>query len=108
MRGSRNFCQFYLVLSLFNSLKRGSNGFIAEKLYLYFTKDPEKFHYIPGGGGVSNFFQGGGGVQMLISIETHIRTCYFPGGGGPDPYPSLDPHMGNVIITGQYLSQSGF
>ena len=31
MRGSRNFCQFYLVLSLSYSLKRGSNGFIAEK-----------------------------------------------------------------------------
>ena len=34
MRGSRNFCQFYLVLSLFYSLKGGggggSNGFIAE------------------------------------------------------------------------------
>ena len=44
---------------------------------------------------------------MLISIETHIRTCYFPG-GWPDPYPPRDPHMGNVIITGQYLSQSGF
>ena len=62
---------------------------------LYFTKDPEAVHY----------FQGGG-VQMLISIETHIRTCYFPG-GCPDPYPPLDPHMGNVIITRQYLSQSG-
>ena len=22
---------------------------------------------------------------MLISIETHIRTCYFPGGGGAGP-----------------------
>ena len=31
MRGSRNFCQVYLVLSLFYSLQRGSNGFIAEK-----------------------------------------------------------------------------
>ena len=31
MRGSRNFCQFYLILSLFYSLQRGSNGFIAEK-----------------------------------------------------------------------------
>ena len=31
MRGSRNFCQFDLVLSLFYSLQRGSNGFIAEK-----------------------------------------------------------------------------
>ena len=31
----------------------------------------------------SNFFQGGG-VQMLISIETHITiTCDFPGGPGP-------------------------
>ena len=48
---------------------------------------------------------------MLISIEIHIRTCYFPGGGGGGvrtPYPPLDPHMGNVIITGQYLSQSRF
>ena len=34
MRGSRNFRQFYLVLSLFYSLQRGSNGFIAEKTIL--------------------------------------------------------------------------
>ena len=34
MRGSRNFCQFYLVLSLFYSLKRGSKGFITEKTIL--------------------------------------------------------------------------
>ena len=70
------------------------------KLYLYFTKDPKGVHYFPGGGG----------VQMLVSLETHIRTCYFPGGGGGvrTPYPPLDPHMGNVIITGQYLSQSRF
>ena len=48
---------------------------------------------------------------MLISIETHIRTCYFPGGGGgggggvPDP---LSPsgsahgqchHNGTIYIT---------
>ena len=71
---------------------------------LYLTKDPEAVHYFPGAGGVSNFFQGGGGVQMLISIETHIRTCYFPAGSVRTPYPPLDPHMGNVIITGQYLS----
>ena len=109
MRGSRNFCQFYLVLSLFYSLKSGSNGIMVlllRKLYLYFTKDPEAVHYILGGGG-SNFFQGWG-VQTLISIKTNIRTCYFPGGGVRTPYPPLDPHMGNVIITGQYLSQSGF
>ena len=34
MRGTRNFCQFYLVLSLSYSLQRGSNGFIAEKTIL--------------------------------------------------------------------------
>ena len=46
-----------------------------------------------------HIFQGvqlfpGTGVQMLISIETHITiTCDFPG----DPLSSLlDPHMGNV------------
>ena len=49
---------------------------LLRKLYLYFTKDPELFS---GGGGVSNLFPEGGGVQMLISIETHISTCYFPG-----------------------------
>ena len=40
---------------------------LLRKLYLYFTKDLEAVHYFPGAG-VSNFFQGGGGVQMLISI----------------------------------------
>ena len=57
---------------------------LLRKLYLYFTKDPEAVHYIPRG--VSNFFQGGG-VQMLISIATHIRSCYFPGGVSGPPIP---------------------
>ena len=49
-----------------------------------------------------NFFPGGG-VQMLISIETHI-TYNFPGGFRP-PIPPLDPHMvlvhvhpGNLVL----------
>ena len=78
---------------------------LLRKLYLYLTKDPEGVHYFPGG--MSNFFQGGGGVRMLISLETHICTCYFPGGGGgwPDP---LSPsgsahgqchHNGAIFIT---------
>ena len=49
MRGSRNFCQFYLILSLFYSLQRGSNGLLLRKIYLYFTKDPEGPHCFPGG-----------------------------------------------------------
>ena len=78
---------------------------LLRKLY-YFTKDPETVHYFPGAGRCPTFSRGGGGVQMLISIETHIRTCYFPGGVSGPPIPPLEPHMGNVIITGQYLSQS--
>ena len=96
MRGSRNFCQFFLILNLFYSLQRGSNGFIAEKTIVILYQGSRGGPLFPGGGGVSNLFQG---VQMLISIETHIRTCYFLG-GVRTPYPPLDPHM--------YLSQSRF
>ena len=57
---------------------------------LYFSKDPEEFQHFQGGGGVKLFFRG---VQMLISIETHI-TCDFPGGGVRAPYPPpLDPNL---------------
>ena len=74
---------------------------LLRKLYLYFTKDPGGGPlFSKRGGGVKLFPGGGGGVQMIISLETHVRTCYFPGGGGVrTPYPPLDPHMGNVIIT---------
>ena len=53
---------------------------LLRKLHLYFTKDTERVHYFQGGRGVQLFPWGG---QMLISIETLIRTCYFPGGSGP-------------------------
>ena len=43
---------------------------------LHFFKDPEGFQHFPGGGGPT-FSKG---VQMLISIETHI-TCVFQGQG---------------------------
>ena len=80
---------------------------LLRKLYLYFTKDPEEVHYFPGVGGVSNFFQGGGPnanffrnpcTFLLLSRGLGVRT----------PYPPLDPHMGNVIKTAQYVSQSRF
>ena len=92
MRESRNFCQFYLVLSLFYSLKRGSNGFIAEKtlLILYQGSKGGPLFSRGGGGGVSNFSRGG--VQMLVSLETHIRTCYFPGGVSEPISPSGSTH----------------
>ena len=101
MRGSRNFCQFYLVLSLFYSLQRGSNGFTAEKTILILYQGSR------GGplfsrGVVSIFFQGG--VQMLISLETHILTCYFIGGGCPDPLSPSGSAHGQCHHNGQYLS----
>ena len=111
LRGSRDFCQSYLVLNVFYGLQRGSNGFIAEKTILILYQGSRGGPLFPRGGvGVGcQTFSRGGGVQMLISLEDHVRTCYFPGGGGVrTPYPPLDPHMGNVIITGQYLSQSRF
>ena len=84
MSGSRSFCQFYLVLSLFYSLKRSSNGFIAEKTILMLYKGSRGGPLFSGREGCLTFSRG---VQMLISIETHIRTCYFPGGVSGPPIP---------------------
>ena len=105
MRGSRNFCQSYLVLSLFYSLQRGSNGFIAEKTILILYQGSR--------GGL--LFSRGGGVKLVpgggpnANFSSHPCTyLLFSRGGVRTPYPPLDPHMGNVIITGQYLSQSRF
>ena len=79
--------QLFLVLNLFYSLQRASNCFITENLY--FLRRIQRGSNIFWGGGAT-FSRGGGGgggrgVQMLISIETHI-TCDFPG-GGRTPYP---------------------
>ena len=61
-----------------------------------------------GGWGCPTFSRGG--VQMLISIEIHIRTRYFPG-GSPDP---LSPygsahgqchHNGTAFITVRLLTK---
>ena len=85
MSGSRDFCQSYLVLSLFYSLQRGSNGFIAEKTILILYQGSRGGPLFSRGGGCQTFSRGG--VQMLISKETHVRTCYFPGGVSGPPIP---------------------
>ena len=79
--------------------------FLLRKLYLYFTKDPEGVHYFPGGGGCQTFSRGPNAnffrnpcTYLLFSREGGVRT----------PNPPLDPQMGNVIKTGQYLPQSRF
>ena len=85
----------FLVLNLFYSLQRGSNGFITEKTY--FSKDQELVQHFRGGGG-SPTFQRGGGVQLLNSMETHI-TCDFPGRVWT-PFPSGSAH-GTDTCTSQ-------
>ena len=79
--------------------------FFGPQLNLQFTEGVQWFYYretytFPRTQRGTNVFQGGGGgptfsrgVQLLISIETHI-TCDFPGGGVRTPIPPLDPHMG--------------
>ena len=80
---------------------------LLRKLYLYFTKDPEGVHYFPGGGGECQTFSRGGGPNA--NFFRNPCTCLlFSRGGVQTPYTPLDPYMGNVIITGQYLSQSRF
>ena len=78
---------------------------LLRKLYLYFTKDPEAVHYFAGAGG-SNFFQWGGGPNANFYRNPYTYLL-FSRGSVRTPYPSLDRHMGNVSITGIYLSQSG-
>ena len=80
---------------------------LLRKLYLYFTKDPEAVHYFPGGGGGGGptFFQRGGGPNAIFYRNTYMYLL-FSRGSVRTPYPPLDPHVGNVIITEQYLSQS--
>ena len=77
---------------------------LLRKLYLYFTKDPEAVHYFLGGGGVQLFPRGG---PNAIFYRNTYMYLLFTRGSVRTPYPPLDPHVGNVIITGQYLLQSG-
>ena len=102
MRGSRNFFQggsrpegqktvlatffyFFCSSTYFTVYRGGPMGYCRENYT--FSRIQRGSNIFQGG---SNFFPGGGGgVQMLISIETHI-TCDFPGGeGGPDPLSPL-------------------
>ena len=77
---------------------------LLRKLYVYFTKDPEGVHYFQGGD-VQLFLGEGPNAYIYRNTYTYLL---FSSGSVWTPYPPLDPHMGNVIITGQYLSQSRF
>ena len=60
-----------------NNRKKNSD----KGVYCWFFCNYIIFFY--GSKGSKHLFFGGGGVQILISIETYI-TCDFWGGGGPD------------------------
>ena len=105
----QDFLSVLLVLSLFYSLQRGSNGFIAEKTLLILYQGSKRVHYFPGGGGGVKLFPGGRGPNASFLRNPYTYLLFSRGGGVVrTPYPPLDPHMGNVIITGQYLLQSRF
>ena len=108
MRGSRDFCKSYLVLSLFYSLQRGSNGFIAEKTILILYQGSRGDHYFLGGG--CQTFSRVGGRGPNANFFRNPCTCYFPRGvsGPPIPLWIRTWAMSSMIITRQYLSQSRF
>ena len=54
---------------------------LLRKLYLYFTKESEAVHYIPGG--VSNFFQGGGGPNANFYRNPYTYLLFSRGVSGP-------------------------
>ena len=91
--GSRPDRQHIFFFSFFKSSTYfTANGIISEKTIL-FQGSREGLTFFQGR---SNFFQGG--VQMLISIETHI-TCDFPGGGsGPPNPPSGSAHVSKIVF----------
>ena len=66
MRGSKDFCQSFLVLSLFYNLQRGSNGFIVEKTILILYQGSRGGPLFSRGGGCQSFSGGGGGSKCIF------------------------------------------
>ena len=104
MRGSRDFCQCYLVLSLFYTLQRGSNGFIAEKTILIVYQGSRVGPlFSRGGGGVKLFPRGGPNANFFRNPCTYL--LFSRGGGVRTPYPPSGSahgqchHNGTIFIT---------
>ena len=54
---------------------------LLRKLYLYFTKDPEKSIIFQGGGGGSNFYHGGPNVNFYRNL--YLYLLFSRGVSGP-------------------------
>ena len=85
---------FDLVLSLFYSLKRGSNGCIAAKTLLILYKGSRGGPLFSRGGGVQLFPGGSPNANFYRNSYTYLL---FSRGSVRTPYLLLDPHTGNVI-----------
>ena len=85
MRGSRDFCQSYLVLCLFYSLQRGPMVLLLRKLYLYFTKIQRGSIIFQGGGGGVKLFPGGRGGRPNANFFRNPCTYLLFSRGGPIP-----------------------
>ena len=73
MRESRNFCQFYLVLSLFYSLQRGFNGLITEKTLLILYQGSKGGPlFSRGGGRCQTFSRGGPNASFFRNPYTYL------------------------------------
>ena len=85
MRGSRDFCKSYLVLSLFYSLQRGSNNFIAEKTILILYQGSRGGSLFSRGGGCQTFSRGGPNATFFRNPCTYL--LFSRGGGSGPPIP---------------------
>ena len=111
MRQHARIQEFLSVLfspQLILQFKEGFQRFYCLENYTYTLQRIQRWSIIfqGGGGGVPTFSKGGGGPNANFYRNPYTYLL-FSRGSVQTPYPPLDPHMGNVIITGQYLSQSG-
>ena len=88
--------------------KEGFQWFYCWENYTYTLQRIQRLSIIfrGGGGGGVQLFSRGGGPNANFYRNTYMYSL-FSRGSVLTLYPPLDPHVGNVIITGQYLSQSG-
>ena len=82
---------FLLVLNVFYSSQRGSNGFITE-ITILFSKKSDGLQHFPGDG--DQLFTGGGGPNAYF-YRVSYNVIFLGRGSGP-PIPPLDPHMNGI------------
>ena len=97
-RPPENSLDTVFLSSTYFTVNRGGPMVLLQRRQ-YFSKDPKRVQYFPGGPTFS--WGGGGGVQMLISIETHM-TCDFPGVLTPYPH-SGSAHDLVIYFLGGFL-----